>query len=374
MAEAKTRNWVFTINNHTDKDVPRKWTGVAYCVWQEERGASGTPHLQGYVVFTNARAMAGLKKVHSTAHWAVRMGSHAQAKEYCQKEETRVSGPWTIGEYNEPDGAGQGKRNDLDRMKEMIDSGSSLTKLWDEHFGEMVKYSRAMREYMILKGGNKRNWLTVTTVYWGPTGTGKTKTVQERAGPNAYWMKQPGAGQSVFFDGYDGEEDVVIDEFYGWIPWSVMLKMLDRYPLLVDTKGGAVQFAPKRIWITSNQEPSTWYKNINDVSPLLRRLSGDNGCVIYLGPPIPEEQRLPRVRSSAPVGSVARLGREDDRLERLAEFAESDGYMPGEKRPIIEICDEHPGNQEDDIEILNSDQSYDGGDSRRAAGLSAPQQ
>jgi hypothetical protein len=95
-------------------------------------------------------------------------------------------------------------------------------------------------------------------------------------------MKKPASNQAIFFDGYDGQEDVVVDEFYGWIPYDLLCRMCDRYPLLVDTKGGAVQFCPKRIWITSNKKPEDWYKL--DMSAMFRRLSGTMGQVLYIGP------------------------------------------------------------------------------------------
>jgi CRISPR/Cas system-associated exonuclease Cas4 (RecB family) len=54
---------------------------------------------------------------------------------------------------------------------------------------------------------------------------------------------------------------------------------------MVQTKGGAVHFCPKRIWITSNKAPEQWYKNC-DFSAMQRRLTGDLGVVEYVGPPV----------------------------------------------------------------------------------------
>jgi len=279
---SRNRNWFFTLNNPIDDQIPTTWIGVVYGVWQKEQGAEGTVHLQGYVHLENPKALGAMKIICPQAHWEPRRGSHEQAKAYCSKAETRLAGPWFINPDKEPH-QGQGKRNDLMALKESIDSGVTISDLAEEHFGTMAKYSRWAKEYMILKGLNKRNWVTFTTVVWGPTGTGKTRSVQEKAGPKAYWMKKPGMGQTVFFDGYDGEEDVVIDEFYGWIPYDLLLRMCDRYPLLVDTKGGAVSFCPKRIWITSNVEPRKWYPKA--WTPAMeRRLAEPLGKVEYLGP------------------------------------------------------------------------------------------
>jgi len=74
--------WMFTINNpQPDYEPVRVWPDVAYAIWQLERGANGTPHFQGYVVFQRKKRGTWVKKhCHAFAHWEPREGSHAQAK------------------------------------------------------------------------------------------------------------------------------------------------------------------------------------------------------------------------------------------------------------------------------------------------------
>lgn len=93
-------------------------------------------------------------------------------------------------------------------------------------------------------------------VLQGPTGTGKSKWCMDNY-PDAYW-KQRGN----WWDNYSGEETVIIDEYYGWLPYDFLLRLCDRYPLLVEIKGGQVQFNSKRIIFTTNAVPNTWYKNV----------------------------------------------------------------------------------------------------------------
>lgn len=75
--------------------------------------------------------------------------------------------------------------------------------------------------------------------------------------PDAYWKQR-----SQWWDGYMNHEVVVIDEFYGWLPYDTLLRLCDRYPLMVETKGGQVNFCAKTIVITTNGVPNTWYKNV----------------------------------------------------------------------------------------------------------------
>jgi len=286
----RSRGWVFTLNNPSSAEVPRDWEGsaVRFCIWQLERGQEGTPHLQGYVLFDTAKSLPSVKALSSTAHWEPRKGTHKQARDYCTKSETRVEGPFRYG--SEPE---QGRRTDLDCLKEAIDAGSAESDLWEINFSAMVKFSRGLREYKRVKTGS-RAWKTEVTVLWGPTGTGKSKTSQDLC-PNAYW-KRSSAGGGDWWDGYDNHEDVVIDEFYGWIRWDMFLRLLDRYPLFVDTKGGAVSFVARRIFITSNTHPSDWYMYDNKKSfATLRRRLDKVGYLEELGGEIVWESDVPRL-------------------------------------------------------------------------------
>lgn len=72
-------------------------------------------------------------------------------------------------------------------------------------------------------------------VFWGPTGTGKSRRAWDEAGPDAY-PKDP---RSKFWDGYNGHSNVVLDEFRGAIDVSHLLRWFDRYPVLVEVKGSS---------------------------------------------------------------------------------------------------------------------------------------
>lgn len=270
------RNWVFTINNPDgDAMSPTTWPDVKYCVWQKEKGEEGTEHWQGYVQLTKKVSFAHMKKLSPTAHWEVRKGSHNQAKKYAMKEDTRVDGPWEIGVDQ---GADTGQ-NGLTGVKRMIDECASMKDIAQEYPSEVIRNYRGIMYIRTLMGQLERDWHSTTYVLWGPSGSGKTSLVQ-RCAPGAYWMKKPAPGQGIYIDGYDGQEDFVIDEFYGWLPHDLLCRMCDRTPMLMDTKGGMVSFCPKRIWITSNKDPVLWYRA--GLGALQRRLNPPLGSVMRL--------------------------------------------------------------------------------------------
>lgn len=108
-------------------------------------------------------------------------------------------------------------------------------------------------------------------VFWGRTGSGKSRRAWDEAGENAY-PKDP---RSKFWDGYRDHEHVVFDEFRGGIDISHILRWFDRYPVVVEVKGSSVVLRAKKIWITSNLDPRDWYPMIDDETKqaLLRRLT-----------------------------------------------------------------------------------------------------
>lgn len=137
--------------------------------------------------------------------------------------------------------------------------------LIEKHPAQVFMYHKGISTIAALYA-KPRNWKTHVQLFIGPPGTGKSKAAHGFY-PEAYW-KQP---DSRWFDGYDGNPEVVLDDFYGSLPWSTMLQLCDRYPMRVETKGASAVFQAKTLIITSNKWPYEWYRNIigkNTVDPL----------------------------------------------------------------------------------------------------------
>lgn len=108
-------------------------------------------------------------------------------------------------------------------------------------------------------------------MYCGPTGIGKSRRAWDEATFDAY-PKDP---NTKFWDGYNGQINVVMDEFRGRIDISHLLRWFDRYPVIVEVKGSSVVLKAEKIWITSNLEPREWYPGMDDLTlqALFRRLT-----------------------------------------------------------------------------------------------------
>lgn len=270
-SKSPARAWCFTLNNPADHTTIFAILNARYAVYQMERGEQGTLHAQGYAEFQRPMRLAALKKLLPTAHFAIRRGTREQARAYCMKEDSRVEGPFEHGLFSS---GGSGARNDLADLKRKIDEGASMEEIADEHFKEYLRYERGIQNYKRLKQP-KRTWKTQVILLVGQPGSGKSHWARENY-PDAYYKQN-----SKWWCGYDGQETVIMDDFYGWLPWSVLLNIMDCYPTMVETKGGNVNFVAKTLIITSNADPNTWYdyKNAHmNWAALERRFDKYIGC------------------------------------------------------------------------------------------------
>lgn len=233
---------------------------IQYICAQGERGESGNLHWQGYVRFRHVVRLGRAKSLlHSpTVHLEPRRGSEDQAIAYTRKE--GAVSPWFFVGKKAP---GRGARTDLTDLKEAIKNLSPWSTLIDEHFGSVLRYCSGITR-LRLAAIPPRNWVADVRFISGPPGIGKTRTVMDSAPLDSIYITQFIKGQPVWFEGYDPIQHttVLIDDFFSDAPYRWLLRLLDRYPMWVPVKGGAVQFTPKVVYITSNSPLSELYPNI----------------------------------------------------------------------------------------------------------------
>jgi hypothetical protein len=271
--------YVFTFNNYepnNTREAIEHWDlHSTYIGWGEEIAPStGTPHLQGLVRFKNKirprQASNLLGEIFGVGqgqhiHCERAKGTFAQAKAYCEKE-----GRYTFrGE--EP---AQGKRSDLTIVAEKLSAGESLRDACSEHPGTFIRYSKGLIAWSQLHQPN-RDFKTKVIWCHGPTGTGKTRWIHEQA-PEAYWKD----GRSKWWDGYQNEEAVVIDDFRpsADMPLPYVLRLFDRYPFQVECKGGMLKFNSKVIYVSAPWDPQVLYEKlpfeigVEDIRQVCRRV------------------------------------------------------------------------------------------------------
>lgn len=160
-----------------------------------------------------------------------------------------------------------------------------MSEVLEEHPSVLVKYARGLQyAAMLLSKARDPGVAPTIEVYWGASGTGKTrKAIDEN--PGAYILTKPNGNSCVWFDGYEGQSCLILDEFYGWVQYDLLLRLLDRYPLKVQTKGGFVEMSATKFIITSNKPWKEWYPNIQEQSALERRFR-EYGHITHFNAPL----------------------------------------------------------------------------------------
>lgn len=253
------RNVCWTLNNYQDGEPERLYKDprFSYICFGFEVGANGTPHLQGYAELVKYTKFNTVTKIfNGRAHIGERNGTQEEAIIYCKKEGNFVE----RGEKKN-----QGARTDLDAVRSMaLESGMR---------GISRRYNyQAIRvaERFLTYNEPARDWKPEVIWIWGNTGSGKSRLARELCSDDAYTKNTA----HKWWDGYDGHEDIIIDDFRdSWWGLTYMLALLDRYEMQVEVKGGLRQIRAKRIIVTSLYPPEHMYRGVGeDIQQLLRRI------------------------------------------------------------------------------------------------------
>lgn len=178
-------------------------------------------------------------------------GAPSDSLKYCSKYDKE---PWEFGKCPTKK-TGSGQRNDLHDVIDKLRGGASIHTLTEntDDAVVLVKFSRGLSlvESIVAQRAGK----CVPFVVWlyGTTGTGKTRTAfeygQKVFGANNVWLS---SGDLKWFQGYSKQNVAILDDFRAKsVGFSFFLRMLDRYPIHVEHKGGSTMWNPSVIIITT---------------------------------------------------------------------------------------------------------------------------
>lgn len=261
----KARGWCVTVNNYTEEDLAHlRMVDCQYSiVGKEIAPTTGTPHLQCYFYWTNARSFNMVKTLFRDWHLEKAKGNSFQNYEYCAKE----------GDFEE-----RGPRPKDPRKG----GGDTQIARWED----AVAFAKAGKKEEIpadLQVRYYNTWNRIHTDavlsgvaqdteeqmlwYWGPSGTGKSRTAREEH-PDCY-LKMC----NKWWDAYAGQEVVLLEDLDR--DHSKLVHYLkiwaDRYRFPAEIKGGSIFIRPKLIIVTSNYHPSEIWERSGDLDPILRR-------------------------------------------------------------------------------------------------------
>lgn len=232
-----------------------------YIVYGKEVGESGTPHLQGTLVFPTQRTKSSVIKKLPGCHVEI-CKALGPSIEYCKKDGDfveRGDKPLTAKEK------GEEEQTRWKRYREAAEAGDFTVipekiqflnpRLLEFHRDRSLK-SRALQD-------------TETQHLWycGPSGTGKSRKARTDH-PLAYlknankWWCGYSDQETVLLEDFDKRHDVLVHHLKIWA---------DRYPFLAETKGSAQNIRPNLIIVTSNYHPEDIWTEPSDLEPIMRR-------------------------------------------------------------------------------------------------------
>lgn len=276
------KNWCFTLYVPEDilgydvqvRTLIRDANPTFAIVGKEVCPTTGRPHYQGFIQFEGRKTLQQVSAffVNLHPHLEVARGTAAANITYCTKETEFLR-------HGEPRG-GQGRRTDIEGVLRAAenDEPQALYDVWQSHPAEMLRHHRAVETYHSLyrkrkaqeAGFNEKR----VVVLWGATGAGKTRYATTHSDPlDTFILTETTTGW--WWCGYDGESTVVVDEFTGNMPLSMLLRILDGHPCSVAYKGGTHLLRASTIYLTSNLPPESWYPNCTDAhkAALFRRIN-----------------------------------------------------------------------------------------------------
>lgn len=238
----RSKSWIFvdfTLKKFAE-DETRK--GFQYlCYGLEKCPRSGKMHHQGFAQTLSATSLRSVQRMLGLpgCHLEAMRASPEEAVFYCKKD-----GVFT--EYGVL--THQGQRSDIDAVKALIEGGSGPKEIADANFQLFCQYSKGLERYreVVVQLSTKAFRRVSVVIIRGETGTGKTRFASR------YATFRIGGHDLKWWDGYNQERCILIDEYANDIPISKLLSLLDGYQQRLPIKGGFTYANWTSVFITTN--------------------------------------------------------------------------------------------------------------------------
>jgi len=253
-------------------------------VGMETAPDTGTTHGQGYVEFQKKRRMTAVKSILGlpSVHLEVARGSAEENIAYCCKDKEEQA----IYQWGKP-AKGQGHRADLEKTVELIKSGAKPIDIADQCPIVYMKFHSGIDKMVAMQLLKSIPLVRPVKVWllWGPTDTGKTHAaIFTNIAKEQVYVKHACDIKKGWWQGYQGQKRVVIDEFYnGCAHITTFLKLLDKYRKELDIKNSMGYSQWEEVIITTNLHyPEEIYSGASEAHrrALFRRIEKSGGGVL----------------------------------------------------------------------------------------------
>nr|WP_284869348.1 hypothetical protein [Corynebacterium sp. MSK107]MDK8703488.1 hypothetical protein [Corynebacterium sp. MSK107] len=198
-----------------------------------------------------------LKNKLPTGHLEPRRGPIQQAIEYVTKETTRVTGEPRLEHGIIRHNDEKGRRKDVEIIREaVLEKELSADQIFLQ-VPEAARMTSFVERLVAARERAQNSEPREIEVLWlyGPPGTGKTSLAVDIGGDDFYRVTD----YSHPFDSYAGEKTLILDEFDGSMPLSLVLNILDVWPMSLPARYANKAAAYTHVVMVSNESPRGYY-------------------------------------------------------------------------------------------------------------------
>lgn len=270
MSENKqSRKWFLTINNPEKYNLNRdnitdtlmKFKPSYFCL-ADEISSTGTPHTHVFIYAPSPIRFSTLKNRFPNAHIDNVRGSVMECRDYIRKD-----GKWAESEKQNAivensfyEWGDIPKPNEefspgMSKLIESVEAGMTTYEIIKTYpkYGFRVNDIDAIRQTILENKYRKEKRNVVVAYIYGPTGTGKTRTIFESfSAEDVCRITTYNKNNGVRFDGYHGQKVIVFEEYNSQIPLQEFLNYLDIYPVSLPARYHDRVACYHHIFITSN--------------------------------------------------------------------------------------------------------------------------
>lgn len=281
------RSWFFTVNNYTENDYTAfinvsELLEYTWLVVGKEVGEQGTPHLQAAITLKKPMRFNAVRASYGNRVHVEKIRNQKAAFDYCKKE----------GDFFEDDNRKQGKRTDIDKLIETVNTGATLRNVAIEHPREFIKYPHGVEKYFTIFHNTSRpdDWTKLNHQWhFGPTSCGKTtyckqlareefgsaNRVGDEEDDEIFWIANIEQSNG-FWNGYENQPVIIFDDIRkNLMMFHLWLRVLDTNPMTINIKNSTRKLSSTRIYITAPDDPiDMWDNHTEKVDQLVRRLNG----------------------------------------------------------------------------------------------------
>ena len=295
MNNSQSRKWSLVINNPQECgfnheiiiEILMRFFPDDFCM-ADEIATTGTYHTHVFIYSHSPIRFTTLKNRLPTAHIEKAYGSAIENRDYILK-----SGKWendakaetnikdSFFEYGKLPEEKDETSPKMSRLVENIKDGKQTTEIISDtpNFAFRVKDIDILRQTLLSEKYTIENRSLHVSYIFGISGAGKTRSIYQAHNPRDICrITNYRAGRGVSFDGYNGHDVLVFEEFHSQIPIEDKLNFLDIYPLFLPARYNDRIACYTQVYLTSNMPLTEQYKNIQKQS----RKHGKHFCAGFI--------------------------------------------------------------------------------------------